>query len=231
MSASAAVSVIVPTYNGERYVAGAIDSILAQTMPPAEIIVVDDGSTDDGPRIARSYGPPVNVLHQANAGAAAARNAGIAAATQPYLAFLDHDDLWTPRKLELQLAALAARTDLAGMFGQMVEFVSPDTPADVAARLVPQAKPQPSTLISCILVRTSDFRRVGELNTSSHADFVDWYLRARDLGLAFDFVSEVVTRRRVHGRNLSLGDANVKRDYLKHIKESLDRRRGSEAKS
>src|SRR6185503_15656269 len=109
VSTPAAVSVVVPTHNGERYIAEAIDSILAQTVPPAEIIVVDDGSIDEGPRIARSYDAPVSVLHQANAGAAAARNTGIAAATQPYLAFLDHDDLWTPRKLELQLAALARR--------------------------------------------------------------------------------------------------------------------------
>jgi glycosyltransferase involved in cell wall biosynthesis len=225
------VSVVVPTHNGERYIAEALDSILAQTAPPAEIIVVDDGSTDEGPRIARSYGARVNVLHQANAGAAAARNTGVAAVTQPYIAFLDHDDLWTPHKLELQLAALAARPELAGVFGHMVEFVSPDAPADVAGRLVPQTVPQPSTLISCMLMHTSEFRRVGTLDTSSHADFVDWYLRARDLGLAFDFLDEVVVRRRLHGRNLSLADGQVKRDYLKHIKASLDRRRGAEGKS
>jgi glycosyltransferase involved in cell wall biosynthesis len=220
----APVSVIVPTHNGERYIAETLDSILAQTAPPAEVIVIDDGSSDHGPHIARAFGGRVRVIAQAQAGAATARNVGVAAAAQPFLAFLDHDDLWERRKLELQLAELALRPELAGVFGLMSEFISPELPPEVAGRLLPKTEAQPSTLISCLLIHAADFRRVGALEPSSRADFVDWYMRARDAGLQFDFLPELVVRRRVHGRNTSLDD-RVKRDYLKHIKASLDRRR------
>src|SRR5438034_9298591 len=106
------VSVIIPTYNYARYLAAAIESALAQTYAPLEIIVVDDGSTDDTLRILGAYGNRLRVLRQANQGAGAARNAGIAAARGEYVAFLDSDDLWHPRKLELQLARFASDPDL-----------------------------------------------------------------------------------------------------------------------
>ena len=163
------VSVSVPTHNGESFIAETLDSNLGQTAPPTEIIVVNDGSTDGGRGRGKSYGEPVRVMHQEHSGVAAARNRGVAAATQPYLAFLDHDDLWTSRKLEVQLAALASQPELAGVFGYMSEFLSPDVPPHVAARLVPQVEPQPSTLINCLLARAEEFRRVGPLDVDSHA--------------------------------------------------------------
>ncbi|GAB6066995.1 hypothetical protein JCM13664_03130 [Methylothermus subterraneus] len=98
-------SVVIAVHNGERTLKRAIDSILAQTLPPREVIVVDDGSTDASAEIATGYGAPVRVLRQQNRGAAAARNAGVAAAQSAWVAFLDADDYYYPRRLEL--AALA----------------------------------------------------------------------------------------------------------------------------
>lgn len=95
------VSVVIPTYNAAAFVVEAVLSVLAQTCPPHEIIVVDDGSTDD--TAGRLKGLPITVIHQANAGVAMARNAGVAAATGDAIAFLDADDVWHPRKLELQV--------------------------------------------------------------------------------------------------------------------------------
>lgn len=224
MSTEAPLSVVVPTRNGERYIAECLESICGQTRPPREIFVVDDGSSDRGAEIASGFGPRVQILRQEHSGVAAARNRGIAAATQPYLAFLDHDDVWTPRKTELQLAALAAEEEVAGVFGHLVEFASPELPPAVAAQFAPATAPSPSMLISSLLVRTADFLRVGPLAVDSHADFVDWYLRARDLGVRFGAVPEVVVRRRIHDRNSSR-DTRTKTDYLRHLKASLDRRR------
>lgn len=99
------VSVVIPAYNAAAYVVEAVQSALAQTLTPYEIIVVDDGSTDDTAAKVRDL--PVQLIHQANAGVAKARNAGVAAATGDAIAFLDADDVWHPRKLELQTAALS----------------------------------------------------------------------------------------------------------------------------
>lgn len=110
--AQGSVSVVIPSYNSARWVAEAVESALAQTAPPAQVTVVDDGSTDDTrqvlePCVARG----VVYIYQPNAGVAVARNAGVARATGEYVAFLDADDVWHPRKLEIQVAALAARPD------------------------------------------------------------------------------------------------------------------------
>ena len=101
------VSVVIPTFNGARFLAQTIESVLAQTYPRLEVLVVDDGSTDETPAIAASYAPRVSYLHQANAGTAAARNTGITQASGAFIALLDHDDLWEPRKLERQLPLFA----------------------------------------------------------------------------------------------------------------------------
>jgi glycosyltransferase involved in cell wall biosynthesis len=102
------VSVIIPTYNYARYLPEAIDSALGQTHAPLEIIVVDDGSTDETPQVLARYGAKIRAIRQINQGVAAARNTGVAAARGEYVALLDSDDLWMPRKLELQIARFDA---------------------------------------------------------------------------------------------------------------------------
>jgi len=96
------ITAVIPAYNSEKYIARAIDSVLAQTQKPDEIIVVDDGSTDNTTQIVRKYNPAVKLIQQQNAGASVARNAGIKDATSEWIAFLDADDEWLPEKLKLQ---------------------------------------------------------------------------------------------------------------------------------
>src|SRR6185295_2750617 len=95
------ISVVVPTYNRARLVVRAVESVLAQTRPPDELIVVDDGSTDDTPAALARFGDRVRLVSQRNAGAAAARNNGLALASRPWAAFLDSDDVWVPDHLHL----------------------------------------------------------------------------------------------------------------------------------
>jgi len=102
------VCVIIPTYNYGRFIGRAISSVLAQTHPAAEIVVVDDGSTDDTAEVLASFGSAITVIRQRNQGVSAARNAALAQSTAPLVALLDADDAWRPRKLEAQVARLAA---------------------------------------------------------------------------------------------------------------------------
>lgn len=106
------VSVIVPVYNGDLFLAAAIDSILAQTYQDLEIIIVDDGSTDDSPQIAQQYGIKVKYYSQTNQGVAASRNLGLAAARGEYIAFLDQDDIFFPHKLSVQVGLLELNSNL-----------------------------------------------------------------------------------------------------------------------
>ena len=95
------ISVVIPLYNKEPHIAYAIESVLTQSLPPHEIIIVDDGSSDNGPSIVQNYlDDGVFFIRQSNQGESAARNAGVRAATSNYIAFLDADDWWLPNHLE-----------------------------------------------------------------------------------------------------------------------------------
>ncbi|CAN5226187.1 hypothetical protein BH10PSE6_BH10PSE6_00910 [soil metagenome] len=113
-----AVGVVVPMYNSEHTIAATLASICAQTHRRLDVVVVDDGSTDGSARIAEGWcgrDPRVRLIHQGNAGVAAARNAGAATIPARFLAFVDADDIWAPTKIEYQLAALTAGGPSAGL--------------------------------------------------------------------------------------------------------------------
>lgn len=115
------ISVVIPSYNRADYVADAIQSVLAQEGVTLEVIVVDDGSSDDTDRVVQGFGDPVRYIRQENAGASAARNTGIRASTSPLVAFLDSDDLWLPGKLAQQAAELHAAEAVAHLTDVTIE--------------------------------------------------------------------------------------------------------------
>jgi glycosyltransferase involved in cell wall biosynthesis len=116
------ISVVIPTYNYGRFVGEAIDSALGQTMPPLEVVVVDDGSTDDTRERLAKYGDRIKYVHQANRGLSGARNTGIRKARGEWIALLDSDDLWHPQKLEHLAVALAVQPDLQAIATDTVVF-------------------------------------------------------------------------------------------------------------
>jgi len=109
MTETPKVSAIIPTYNYGRFVCQAVDSVLAQAWPNVEVIVVDDGSTDDTAERLKPYADKIRYIYQTNRGLSAARNTGIREAAGEYVAFLDADDLWTPQKTKAQMALVAAQ--------------------------------------------------------------------------------------------------------------------------
>ncbi|MBN1124757.1 MAG: glycosyltransferase family 2 protein [Sedimentisphaerales bacterium] len=117
------VSVVIPAYNSARYIRRALDSVLAQTVPVRQILVIDDGSTDDTAQVVSEYGGRVEYIYQANAGAGAARNTGIQAATSEWIAFLDADDEWLPHRLESQAELLKKHSELVWVGGNFINCV------------------------------------------------------------------------------------------------------------
>ncbi len=125
---SSSVSVVIPTYNAGSFVTQAIDSVLAQTAPPGEILVIDDGSKDDTKERLRSYQSSIRYLLQNNQGVSAARNHGIKEATGEFVAFLDADDVWHPHKLGMQMQVFAARPELGFLSTQRFPWPASDYP-------------------------------------------------------------------------------------------------------
>lgn len=115
------ITAIIPAYNAGGHIARSLDSVLKQTLPADEIIVVDDGSSDDTAQVVRSFGDKVTLLQQANAGVSRARNAGIRAAAGDWIAFLDADDEWLPERLASQVALLKRNPDLVWVTGNYLE--------------------------------------------------------------------------------------------------------------
>ena len=222
------ISVVIPVRDGERHLAEAIESIFAQCHRPLDVIVVDDGSTDGTAGIAQRF-PEVRYVRQDKEGQAAARNRGVGLAGGELLAFLDADDVWMKRKLELQLAALDADPSLDMVFGFAEQFID----ADGVDRLtLPESRRiLPARLPSALLARREAFDRVGGFRAGrSAAEVVDWLARALDMGIRALTLDDVVFRRRIHGANVGVRSPDSRSDYLEVVGEALARRRSEKAR-
>jgi glycosyltransferase involved in cell wall biosynthesis len=228
-AAASRVSVIVPCYNAAAYLAEALRSLLAQVPRPGEVIIIDDGSTDDSGAIAAAWGPPVRCTRQEHQGIAAARNCGLALATGDLIAFLDADDLWPADSLSQRLRRLAEAPELDGVFGLVEVFASPElSPADRRGLQVP-AGAVPGRLAGAAVIRREAFERVGGFDTSlSVGETMDWFARAQQQGVALASLDTVVLRRRIHSANTVRKTERLKADYLRVLRASLARRRAAE---
>jgi glycosyltransferase involved in cell wall biosynthesis len=226
MATGLRVSAVIPVYNCERYLAEAIGSALAQSRPPDEIVVVDDGSTDASADVAASFGAAVRLAREPHGGIGAARNRGVALAGGDLVAFLDSDDLWTRQKLEIQLDALARAPADAMVIGHVEQFASPDLAEEVLRHVVVPPGLLPGYVPGAALIRRSAFERVGPFETCfAVGEFVSWCLRARERGLPEVVIPDVVLRRRIHAANTGIRRRDSTGDYAKILKASLDRRR------
>lgn len=190
-------SVVIPAWNAAPTIGETLRSVAAQTHAPAEIIVADDGSTDDTVDVANGTGIALRVLRLDHAGPGAATNAGIAAATTSYVATLDSDDLWLPDKMRIQLAFMADRPALMASFTHMQAFRG--SPAEGLGR------PVAAWVRTTMVIRTELMQIVGQMVDlpSRIGELIDWLARAREMGHPIDMLSDVLAYRRIRPGSLS----------------------------
>jgi glycosyltransferase involved in cell wall biosynthesis len=217
------VSVIIPVFNGDRFLREAVESVLAQKHSPLEIIVVDDGSTDGTAEVARSLPETVRYLHQTNQGPAAARNRGIECAQGDLIAFADADDLWPEAKLELQLPYLINDPAIEIVLGRIQPVLLSRIGETEAEEF---GEPAFSVNLGSAIMRKSVFERVGLFDqTMRYSEDVDWFMRVREAGAAIKTIDAVTLFYRQHEENMTRGKSASELNVLKALKRSLDRRR------
>lgn len=218
------VAVGIPVHNGERFLAEALHSVLVQTHPPSDVVVVDDGSDDATADIARRFGPPVRVVRRRRrGGAGAARSLALELARGEMLLPLDADDLLTPHSIEARLRVLCTQPEIDVVYGHARSFARYD-----GAAPIPLDEPHPAHVPDAMLIRRTAYKRVGPFAAELRvAECLDWLLRAREIGLREATVPEQVLWRRIHGANNSLTGRAAMHEFPRTIKASLDRRRAA----
>jgi len=213
MTSTPLVSAIIPTYNDAEYLCEAIESVMTQTYQNCEIIVVDDGSTTDPKPLLRKYMDRIQYIYKENGGVGSARNVGIHKAGGEYLAFLDSDDLWLPRKLETQVERFQDDPDLGVVFTDQCTFDEKGIRSRTKKEMCNVYEGMVfKELFSCNFVgistvmikrecvdRTGLFDETGKIST---IEDINYFLRLARYFL-FGYVDEVLVKYRLHGDNMS----------------------------
>lgn len=225
ITSSPKVSVVIPAYNGQRYLADTIKSVLAQSMPFLEVIVVDDGSTDNTAGLVRDFikrDNRVRYFKQEHSGVSAARNRGISQARAEYIAFIDHDDLWSPEKLEKQLAVFNAHPGLALVYARTGIIDENNKPKGMVGGLAGPERgfcfdkllegnfiPLSSAVVKRDALEALDTWFAEELEMLEE---IELFLRLA-FSFKIDYCGEILAKWRMHGNN----DSRLRRNLM--IKE------------
>lgn len=211
--------VVIPAFNAAATIGETLKSVAAQTVKPEEIVVVDDGSTDDTAAAVAATGVAVRFLRQDNAGPGSATTKGMAALGSPIIATVDADDLWLPEKIERQLRHLSENRGASGVFTHWLTFVDgePD-------RRSPS--PQPGWSRTTMLIRREVADSIGPIHdpVGGRGEMVDWIARVREAGFALDMLDDVLALRRIRPGSLSYGRDSRDRGYLQVARQAMLRR-------
>jgi glycosyltransferase involved in cell wall biosynthesis len=221
------ISVIVPLYNTEKYIEEAILSLLNQTINIDQIIVVDDGSTDNGAEIVKKY-PKIELIQKENEGLKKTLNCGLSHATGDIIGFLDADDRWKTDKLKVQLDYLVNHPDVDVAFvnSERFKMVKLENGKSHEEKIdVMSGKTLPTGLY-----RKKVFDVVGVFSVENQFhNFMEWLDRAQFKNINMVMINEVLYERRIHDSNMGIINKDSQREqYLATLKASLDRRRAQE---
>ena len=224
------VSVVIPTYNYGRFIKDAISSVLDQTRPPSEIIIVDDGSTDETASVVRAFGKAVRYVRQHNAGVSAARNLGVSESTSQLIAFLDADDTWEPSNLEKQVARFDGEEEIGlvhcgirefdGETGETIRLYMEGGEDGVANNLLLWEGPL-IVAPGAVIVSRKAFDRVGGFDTRIKVG-EDWDFCYRVARLfKIRFVAEPLVNYRTHNAAAHHNVENMERGMLMFYEKAL----------
>jgi glycosyltransferase involved in cell wall biosynthesis len=218
---AALVSVVMPVYNGERYLGEALASVRAQGHAAVEIVVVDDGSTDRSVAIAREAGPGVRLVPQPHGGLPTARSRGVQEARGAYVGFLDCDDVWTGDRLAVQLGILEGHPEVGIVLGHTRRMWSASDSGETR-----MTEAELALNLGAALIRRSVFDAVGLFDEAiSHSHDWDWFMRAREQGIVLVVHDEVTSLYRRHGGNMTNQWAESMTSFAQMIQKSIARRR------
>ncbi len=225
----ASISVIIPVFNAQRFLCEAIDSVLAQTLPADQIIVVNDGSTDESEEMIRNYGGQIDYFYQENMGPGSARNRGLEQARGDFISFLDADDIYLPTKLEDQHALLAENESLGIVICKTRDFSCFET--DSRARSTPEHSEFRQGQAQTWMVRRNVFERVGAFKSRDEvglAEGSDWILRAQNAMTPMLRLEECLVLRRLHDANSTRHRDFHLRSIALLMKQRVKQREGGE---
>ncbi|MDC1162018.1 glycosyltransferase [Tenacibaculum sp.] len=221
------VSIVIPAYNAGKNIEDTLTSIYNQDYPNIEVIVVDDGSEDNTADIAKKF--DIIYIYQKNQGKPTAMNTGFSSAKGDFIASIDSDDLWHPEKISKQIQAFNANPQLEIAFCHVKQFLCPKIEAAEHKFFIPEN----SEILSghttiAMLIKKNAFYRIGAFDeTYKFGDFIQWYGRAKDLGITETVLDDVLVFRRIHKSNLGSDQMAAKLSYMKVIKERLKRQKES----
>lgn len=216
------VSVLIPCYNAGRFLAAAIESVLAQSFQDFEIIVVDDGSSDDSAAVAARY-PQVRYFYHAHSGVSVSRNAALSKAQGEFVVFLDADDLWVPQKLEKQVAYLDSHPDCQLVYTFVENFcdTEPQNRSERQEQLLNAN--MDNCLVTCLLRRKLYETYGGYREDYPYGEDTHWVTRLWAAGVNMKHcIPETLYLRRIHDSNLSLSHRKVEqKDIMTLMADAL----------
>ncbi|MDX1642677.1 MAG: glycosyltransferase family A protein, partial [Balneolaceae bacterium] len=217
------VSVVIPVHNGEKFIEEAVENVLSQNYPATEIIIINDGSTDNSDQIIRNLDTDVRYFSRQNAGPSSARNAGIKDASGKYIAFLDVDDLWPENNLAHLVQQLEENEEIDIVRGYAQLFRDAK---GGGKEFLGNPKESYEYYIGAGLYRAEVFSKVGLFDLGLlFGEDTDWYNRAREKHIHIKWLDEVTLFVRRHGENMTEGKTLAELNRLKTIKRAIDRQR------
>jgi glycosyltransferase involved in cell wall biosynthesis len=221
------ISVIIPVFNGQDYLLAAIQSVFQQEYDELEIIVIDDGSTDDTAELISSLNKPnpIKYFYQQNKGPASARNLGLEKASGEWIAFLNSDDLWPKSKIASCLESLKINKEAEMHWGMTQVFFESE---ELKSKFIGSdfvEKPIFNTYIGAAFIRKSVFEKIGIFDTTlRYCEDLDWYQRSQEEKVKTIFSNSIDLYYRIHYRNSTHDNFSLNKNLVRMLKNKLNRR-------